>query len=116
MSRDVALFVDDMATALAKVGRYVHGCSQLDFEGDELRQSAVERELFIAGEAAKHIASDVRSLAPELDWRGMAGFRDILGHEYFGIDPEMLWEIASVHAPRALELVLELQTRLGSSA
>lgn len=115
MSRDARLYLDDIAESLAKVGRYIAGCNQQLFLNDELRVSGVERELFVAGEAAKHIASSVRVLAPDVDWRGIAGFRDVLGHDYFGIDPETLWEIASIHAPKALTAIAALLDKLDRS-
>ena len=59
---------------------------------EEVAYDAVLRNLQIIGEAAKAIPADVRQAHPEVDWKGMAGLRDVLTHAYFGLDDETLWD------------------------
>ncbi len=56
---------------------------------------AVLRNLEIIGEAAKHIPEDVRAQMPAIEWRKIAGLRDIVVHVYFGIDDDIIWDIVS---------------------
>lgn len=60
---------------------------------------AVLRNLQIIGEAAKAVAADVRQSHPEVDWKGMAGLRDVIAHAYFGLDDETLWDVVTTKVP-----------------
>ena len=63
------------------------------FIADERTFDAVIRNLQIIGEAVKNIPQETRDLAPEIEWRKIAGLRDILAHAYFQIDNEIIWDI-----------------------
>lgn len=54
---------------------------------------AVVRNFQIIGEATKNIPADFRARVPEIDWRGVAGFRDVLVHRYFEVDVDLMWQI-----------------------
>ena len=57
------------------------------------------RNLEVIGEAAKHLPEDARKRAPGIDWKKIAGLRDILIHEYFGIDGEIVWDVVQHKLP-----------------
>jgi uncharacterized protein with HEPN domain len=63
------------------------------FADDQETIDAVVRNFQIVGEAAKNIPSDFRARLTEVDWRGVAGFRDVLVHRYFEVDLELTWQI-----------------------
>ena len=84
MSRDVRLFLDDMITACEKIQRYVAGRPRETFERDEQAFDAVLKNLEIIGEASKRFPASFRDRHPEIQWREIAGLRDIVVHEYFG--------------------------------
>ena len=60
---------------------------------------AVVRNLEVIGEAVKRIPDEMRQKQPAVDWKKIAGLRDILVHEYFGIDVEIIWDIAQNKLP-----------------
>ena len=70
-----------------------------DFSSDETLQRAFVRSLEIIGEATKKLPTDFRSKYPELEWRSMAGMRDRLIHDYFGVDYEIVWDVVRNHIP-----------------
>jgi len=62
---------------------------------DPTLQRAFVRSLEIIGEAVKNVPSDVRNRYPEVEWRSITGMRDKMIHDYFGVDYEIVWDVAS---------------------
>ena len=73
-----------------------------------LRIRAVTSSFEIAGEATKNLSKEFREAHPEVGWRDMAGFRDVLIHGYFGIDETQLWKGAKEFAPDAIAKIKEM--------
>ena len=86
MPRDYKVYLEDILEAIGKVSRYTVGLSQEAFSGDEKTLDAVVRNLEVIGEAIKKVPGKIRSKYPEVEWKKIAGLRDILIHEYSGID------------------------------
>ncbi len=107
MSRDVRLFLDDMIAACEKIQRYVAGRPRHGFESDEQAFDAVLKNLEIIGEASKRFPASFKERHPEIQWREIAGLRDIVVHEYFGLDLDIVWDVVSNRVP---ELLLRLRT------
>ncbi len=108
--RSVSLLVRDMLKAIDKVSRYTEGMDAATFADDEVIVDAVLRNLEVLGEAARNVPGEVRDDHPEIPWRRMVGFRNIVAHVYFGVDLENVWKIVSENVPPvrpALERLLE---------
>jgi uncharacterized protein with HEPN domain len=67
--------------------------------GDEVLRRALVRSIEIIGEAAKQVPADFRAWYPQIEWKLMAGMRDRLVHGYFGVDHEIVWNVAAQEAP-----------------
>ena len=99
MSRSWELFLKDMEDATQRILRHTGGLTLEAFKDDDLRYDAVVRNLEILGEAAKGIPPEIRAQIPGIDWRGIAGLRDVLSHAYFAIDDSTLWDIIKNRVP-----------------
>jgi uncharacterized protein with HEPN domain len=99
MRRQYKIYLDDIVESIEKIQTYTQ---QMDFEAfcrNPLVIDAVARNLEIIGEAAKKIPPAVRKLAPEIEWKKMAGVRDILIHEYFAMNLRIVWGIVDNKLP-----------------
>ncbi len=91
MSRDYFDYLNDILDAVIKVQYFIKGMTFDTFKADDKTVFAVIRAMEIIGEAVKHIPNDVRLSNPSIPWKSMAGMRDVLIHDYFGVDPESIW-------------------------
>ena len=103
MPRDFRVYLEDILGAISKIRRYTDGLSKQGFAADEKTLDAVIRNLEVIGEAVKQLPADLRARQPGLDWQKIAGLRDILIHQYFGIDVDILSDIIQNKLP-ALEV------------
>jgi uncharacterized protein with HEPN domain len=101
--------LQDIEEAADKIRRYTLGMTLSEFTANDLVFDAVVRNLEIIGEAAKGIPEDIRDRAPGIDWRRIAGLRDVLAHAYFALDDETLWDIVENKAPELLAQVRQLR-------
>src|SRR5262245_45363032 len=86
MPRDFEVYLEDIRQAIGKIRRYTEGLTRDAFEQDDKTLDAVIRNLEIIGEAAKIVPDSVRASYPAIEWRKIAGLRDILAHQYFEVD------------------------------
>ncbi len=113
MSRSVALFVDHMLEAVANVAEFTDGSDRRAFFADKKTRDATLRNLEILGEAAKKIPDDVRIRFPNVPWRRISGLRDVLAHDYFGLDEGILWDVITHEVPSLLSHLEEVKRALG---
>ena len=105
MSRDESLYLGDIQESCEKILRFTKGMTYKEFIHDDLHFDAVLRNLEIIGEAVKNISEETRITYPDVKWRKIAGFRDIVAHEYFGVNEETVWDIVENEIPVLLEAV-----------
>ena len=99
MSRDYKVYLEDILEAIGKITTYTAGLSADSFAADNKTLDAVLRNLEVIGEAVKCIPDEVRSRHRHVEWKKMAGLRDILIHHYFGIDAEIIWDVVQNKLP-----------------
>jgi uncharacterized protein with HEPN domain len=105
MSRDELMYLRDIIESCNKVQRFTKGISLSDLIQDERSYDAVVRNLEVIGEAAKHISTAIREQIHDVEWRKIAGMRDMLAHAYFGIDNDILWDVIKYKIPQLADAV-----------
>lgn len=105
MPKDYKVYLQDVLEAIARVEAYTRGLSREDFIGNPEKVDAVVRNLEIIGEAVKQVPEAVRDANPNVEWRKIAGLRDILIHQYFGVDLDIIWDIVANKVPALREQV-----------
>ena len=97
-----------MLEACEKVMRYTEGLDFDTFVRNELVYDAVLRNLEVLGEAAKKVPDPVRARYPSVEWRAIAGLRDVLAHAYFALDEATLWDIVAQKVPALAEVLRQI--------
>jgi len=106
--RPAGIFLEDILQAIKKIEKYTNGLNYERFHSDEKSVDAVIRNLEIIGEASKNIPSELKDKIPQIPWKKMMGLRNIVAHEYFGIDLKIIWEIASENLPEVKPLIKQV--------
>lgn len=90
--RDWKIRITDILTAIEEILELTKGMDAAQFAQDNRTVKAVLYNFAVIGEAARHVPPEVRADWPMLPWREMSDMRNVVIHEYFGVDPEILWE------------------------
>jgi uncharacterized protein with HEPN domain len=99
MKRDIMVYVDDILESIDLINTYTQGISQDAFIENIQLQDSVIRRLEVIGEAVKHIPIGIRRRYPTVPWKAVAGLRDVLIHEYFGVDVVRTWMVVQDDLP-----------------
>lgn len=108
MRKDYFFFIQDILNCMEKIENYTAKMTYSDFVANSLVFDAVIRNLEIIGEAAKNVPEEIRNRYPQVPWRSMIGLRNILIHEYFGVDNEIVWEIIKTDLPAIKPILLNM--------
>ena len=96
--KDVSAYLKHIREAIAKIEKYTKG-GQKKFMEDTMIQDSVIRNLEIIGEAARNLPTDLRKSSPKVPWRSITGMRNVLIHEYFGVDLDIVWKVVTQRLP-----------------
>lgn len=95
MSKDPLIFLGHILQCIEQIEEYTQNIDEATFFASGLVQDAVERRLEIVGEAAKNVPQDFKDVHPEIPWAQMAAMRNLLIHEYFGVNPKVVWQVVT---------------------
>ncbi|MBP2242173.1 uncharacterized protein with HEPN domain [Cytobacillus eiseniae] len=99
MLREPKVFLEDIYVACVKIDKYTKGLSFEDFVGNDLVSDAVIKNILVIGEASKNIPNKIREENPHIEWRKMAGTRDMMIHGYFSINYRIVWDVVQNKIP-----------------
>jgi len=114
MPRDFKVFLKDILRAIERIEEYAGDLSYKDFCENQLVQDGVVRNLEIIGEAVKNLPKDVQKKYPTVEWKKIAGLRDILIHAYFGVDRDIVWDVVINNIPdlkKQISLILKKKNK-----
>jgi len=112
------VYIRHILDAIDKVDQYVQ-VGYDDFMAHSHWQDAVIRQLEIVGEATKRLSEELRARYPDVPWRRIAGLRDVLIHDYMGVDLEAVWQVSQNNVPKLKEqlrgILIKLERGEGNS-
>lgn len=112
MDREFVDYLTDIIDAMEKAQTFIANLSYNQFTKDDRSVFAVIRALEIVGEATKNIPDNIRKENPDIPWKDMAGMRDVLIHDYFGVDIETVWLTVTKKIPEIKPLLQKILERL----
>ena len=107
--RDPLVLLEDIMLAIEKIGRYTSQLNHDAFLTDELVIDGVARNLEIIGEAARQVPEEFKRVHKNIPWTQIAGLRNRIVHDYFGLDLEIIWEIIQHDLPELKKQVRQIK-------
>ncbi len=114
--RNPLVFLQDILDSISKIRKYTEGMDYEAFSESDLVTDAVVRNFEIIGEASNHIQEDIKSKYPDIPWNKMKGMRNLVIHEYFGVDYSIIWKTIESALPALGEKIEKVVEAEGNPA
>lgn len=105
--KDDRLYLGHIAEAIDRILDYA-AAGEESFRSDLKTQDAIIRNFQVMGEAVKNVSAETRAAHPEVPWKDIAGMRDRVVHDYFGVSLDIVWDVISKHLPPLRDSVRKL--------
>jgi uncharacterized protein with HEPN domain len=110
--KDDLFYIDYILECITRIERYTRAGRQ-SFFSESMIADAVVRNLHTLAESSQRISDRVKQTTPEIDWRGLAGFRNVVVHDYLGLELGTIWDIVAIDLPALRAHFEQLRERLG---
>lgn len=108
MQREPRVFLEDIYMAASKIEKFTKDFTFDDFVDNDLVSDAVIKNILVIGEATKNIPDEIRKANPKVEWRKMAGMRDMMIHGYFSINYRIVWDVVQNKIPTLKQQIKKL--------
>ena len=106
--RDIKLYLIDIRDAIEKIQKYTKSVDFKKFSNNNEKIDAVIRNFEVIGEAVKYIPDKIKNNYNEIDWTDITGMRNILTHEYFGVDLNIIWKTVEEKLPELKKIIKKM--------
>jgi uncharacterized protein with HEPN domain len=108
MERNSKLYIKDILDSITKIEAYTKGMSFKEFSRNKMVIDAVIRNFEVIGEASKNLPAKTKSIYKKIPWKEMAGMRDKVIHEYFGVDLKIIWKTIKDSLPDLKKAIIKI--------
>jgi len=108
MAKDNDIFLGHISESIKAIKKYTRGVSKASFSSSEEKQDSVIRRLEIIGEAVRNLDKDFKKKYDKIEWAEIAGMRDVLIHDYFGVDVNLVWTTVKKDIPKLEKYIKEI--------
>lgn len=109
MAKDPKILLDHIWECITDIESYTKDVSKEEFEKDKKTQDAVAKRIEIIGEAIKNLPTEFRKGYKEIEWGEIAGMRDVLIHDYFGVNINIVWDTVAQDIPKPKKQISEIR-------
>jgi uncharacterized protein with HEPN domain len=112
MKKDAKIILEHILESINLIEGYIQDKKKTDFLKSKQLQDAIIRRIEIIGEAVKNIPDDIKEEYRDIPWRNIIGMRDILIHQYFGVDLELTWKVIKDNIPELKKQIISIKNKL----
>jgi len=109
MKKDPGVLLEHIQECIDLIENYSDGIAEAEFMKSVSLQDMIIRRIEIIGEAVKNLPDELKKEHPEIPWRDIAGLRDIVVHQYFGLDLELIWDVVEKDIPDLKPRISKIQ-------
>ena len=107
--KDNAVYIEHMLDSILRIDEYVK--SKEHFYASNLVQDAVVRNLQVMAESSQRLSDEIKNNYPDIPWNDISGFRNVLVHDYLGIDLDVIWSVVELELPRLEKVLNEINLK-----
>ena len=112
MKKDTKILLEHILDSINLIEEYVKGKDKFDFLKSKQLQDSVIRRIEIIGEAIKNIPNDIKETYTTIPWKNITGMRDILIHQYFGVDLNLTWKVIEEDLPELKNQIISINNQI----